>query len=125
LITIDAVGCQKLREELNSVLEKYGIDSGLRFTLGTMKYDSISKRVLMKLEAISKQGGLCLEEKDAQLMIEHYCLNTKAIDRETNEEYTIVGYRRRRPRYPWLVESQGRRYKITQARAEQLFGKKK
>lgn len=106
----------ELRKELNSVLEKYGVESGLDFVVGNMKY--METTVTITLEATIKG-----EKNKSEITLERYS-EFKSGDEvliPNLGKCTIVGYNLRSYKFPYVVKTAaGKTYKVNEKSLKKL-----
>lgn len=98
--TIDKAACQKLRQELNEVLSKFGEEAGLKLTIGNMKFSATS--VEFKTEAVI-EGAKSFKQQSRESNLDMY-LQMYNLKRENNT-YELVGYDSRKYKRPFIIRS--------------------
>lgn len=118
-----------LRERLdesmfgNSVIKPILEELGVNARLGNAKFDD--DRVTFQL-VIENKDALREIERDLPQMAELYSLDTTKIGKHKDKSYSLVGYRKRARKEPWVVQDldNGREYVIAFSFAQHLFAKK-
>ena len=114
--SFDRSSAMALRKELESVLEKYGAESNLEFVFGNTTYSAgaVELKVSVKIA-----GGVTLKEekieKALSMMMQMYNLQQLKNGRK------LVGYDTRKPKFPFIYEENGKRFKTSSDHAKVLF----
>ena len=119
-----------LRERLdesmfsNSVIKPILEELGVNARLGNAKFDD--DRVTFQL-VIENKDALREIERDLIDMARLYNLDTTKIGKHKDKSYSLVGYRKRARKEPWVVQDldNGREYVIPFSFAQHLFGTEK
>lgn len=107
--------CQALRNELNAVLQKFGADANLEFTVGNMKFSDQSVEIKVAAKVI---GGKSVADKNLEYASKAYGLST-----EPRNGKRLVGYNSRSYKYPFVYLNllDGKRYKCSEVAAKNYF----
>ena len=119
-----------LRERLdesmfgNSVIKPILLELGVNARLGNAKFDD--DRVTFQL-IIENKDALREIERDLPQMAKIYELDTTKIGKHKGKSYSLVGYKKRARKEPWVVQDlhNGREYVIAFSFAQHLFGTEK
>lgn len=108
----DRTNLKTFRVEMQELLNKYGVNSNVEFTVGNMSFTKAEVNVKISakiagaktigdsvLESISNRLGLILEKNGAKL----------------------VSYDSKKHKYPFIYEIAGKRYKTSEAGARARF----
>jgi hypothetical protein len=115
--TFDKNTCKALRNELNTILTKYGVDTNLVFEVGNMKY--LATEVTIKLTA--RVAGA---KPNAVVVLERN-LGYSGLNSTNAAGDELVGYKPANYRYPFIYVcgGTGRRFKCSEESATKRFGK--
>lgn len=105
---------EALRVSLNAVLKDAGFDD-LEFDTGKIRYENAKCTIQLEV----KVKGLDSME-DSMLKSRMEALNLRAVGTGGR---TLVEYKARNHRYPFIFEMGGKRYKCTEAQAALYFAK--
>ena len=103
------------RSDLNAVLAKYGLESGLEFKIGTIRFSATDVR--MQVEAKIK-GAASAEDRAISNLMASYNLREVG-----NGGERLVGYNSRAYAYPVIYSRGGKRYKTSIENAKRIFAK--
>jgi len=110
-----------LREKLNAIFEEHGID-GYEIHAGNASFDDT--QVTFKVE-VREQGAGSVEERDLETFANIIGLDTTKIANQQGKTFTLVGYKTRARKNPWIVQdmSSGTKYVINDMTAKRWFAK--
>jgi len=110
-----------LRNKLNAILEEHGIE-GYEIHAGNASFDD--SQVTFKVE-VREQGAGSSEERDLETFANISDLDTNKIVNQQGKTYSLVGYKTRARKNPWIVQDMksGSKYVINDMTAQRWFGK--
>jgi len=131
--TFDKKTLKVLREDINKALEQVAQTHGIKIHAGNCSYDS--ELCTFKL-GCQIEGALSQTEKDLEAELNYrldssfkLSLNKEKIGILDGKEYTLVGFKTRARKRPFIIQrlyrsigKTGRQYVIDEATAEHLFG---
>lgn len=97
------IHCTRLRDELNQVLRKYGVDANLEFKVGAMKFTPMEVDIKLSAKIV---GAPSREERILESALVSYRLRE---DNGNGEK--IVGFHRSRYKYPFVIQRGAKQYK--------------
>lgn len=113
--SFDKKNLSALRDEMNAVLQKYGVDANLEITVGNMKFSSteVEIKVTAKVKGAKTFNDTILEGRAATLGLK---LKNRNGD-------ILVDYNTRAHKMPFVYidGSDGKRYKCGEMTAKVLF----
>jgi hypothetical protein len=117
---IDKAACQKFRAELDVLLAKFAEESGLKISLGAMKYTGST--IEFKGEAII-EGGKSIRDQQREANLGFYLTHFNLV--KENPLYELVGYDTRKSKNPFIVrkKSDNKQYIMTEEMAKYHFRK--
>ena len=101
-----------LRAEIESVLKKYGMDSNLEISVGSMRYSSAEVEVKVKAKVV---GGITFSDTILESRIKALNLVKEKNGRK------LVEYNTRRWKMPFVYEMDGKRFKCDENYARVYF----
>lgn len=118
---MDRATAKALRNKLNEVFEQHGID-GYSIHVGNASYDDA--QVTFKVE-VREDGASSKEERDLETFARIDGLDTSKIADQQGKSFTLVGYKTRARKNPWIVQDMktGTKYVISDTTAKRWFGK--
>ena len=118
---MDRATAKALRNKLNEVFEQHGID-GYSIHVGNASYDDA--QVTFKVE-VREDGASSKEERDLETFANIIGLDTTKITNQQGKTFTLVGYKTRARKNPWIVQdmSSGTKYVINDMTAKRWFAK--
>lgn len=114
--SFDKATLKALRSEMEAVLQKYGSKANVSFEVGNMRFSDseVDIKVKAKVNGAKTRSDSMLESIVANLGLN--MTNAKG-DR-------LVEYKSRSPKYPFVFERNGSRYKCSRDQAQLLFAAK-
>lgn len=111
--SFDKATLKALRNEMEAVLNKYGAKSNLEITVGNMRFSDaeVDIKVKAKVKGAKTMNDTILESVIASQGLK---MTNAAGDR-------LVDYKTRSPKYPFVFERNGSRYKCSATQAKALF----
>ena len=108
--------CQSLSAELKSVLAKYGVESNLEFSVGSMRFSAESVEIKIGAKVVGGKSRSDVALSSAAKM--------SNLSMEARNGKQLVGYNSRSYRYPfvYLNTVDGKRYKCSHEMAKMYFG---
>jgi len=118
---MDRKTAKELRIRLQDILDTHGI-SGYEISVGNASYDSA--QVTFKVE-VRQEGAGSVEERDLATFAEIHDLDTNKVFNQGGTAYTLVGYKTRARKNPWIVQrlDNSSRYVISNDTAKRWFKK--
>jgi hypothetical protein len=111
----DKTSLKSLRDEMQSLLNKYGVDSNVSFEVGNMKFSSaeVEIKVSAKIVGAKTRTDTILERQISML----------GLRMKNHNGDELVEYNTRAPKMPFVYLSarDGRRYKCTKEMAQLRF----
>lgn len=112
--SFDRQNLKALRSEMQAVLEKYGVKSGLEINVGNMSFDDAEVSIKVKAKV---KGAVTLEDK--VLLMEVKNLGLKMSNSRGDK---LVKYNTRARKMPFVYsDASGKMYKCCMATARQRF----
>jgi flagellar hook-basal body complex protein FliE len=112
----DRANLKALRDEMNALLNKYGIDANLEFSVGNMKFSEVDAEIKVKatIKGAKTFSNVILETRAASLGLN---LMNKMGDK-------LVDYNSRAYKMPFVYinAADGKRYKCDERTAKIRFG---
>lgn len=112
----DKTNLKALRAEMNALLNKYGVDTNIEFTVGNMKFSEaeVEIKVTAKVSGAKTFSNVILESRAAALGLK---LKNKFGDE-------LVDYNTRSYKFPFVFvdAKDGKRYKCDERMAKIRFG---
>ena len=99
--------CRSLREDLEKVLQSYGVDANIDFKVGNMRFSESEVKITVEGKI---SGVKTVTDSIFESMARQHNLTTEAVYKG-GDEYQLTGYSSRRPKYPWSFTKNGRPYK--------------
>ena len=108
----DRKNLHALRAEMEAVLTKYGIDSNLEFSVGSMSFSpaEVTIKVSAKVKGAVTRGDVMLEAR----------VKTLGLKMEKNG-MKLVRYDSKKFKFPFIYEKGGKMYKTSEEHAKFLF----
>lgn len=118
---MDRATAKMLRGKLNAIFEEHGID-GFDISVGNATFDDA--QVTFKVE-VREHGAGSKEERDLAAFANISGLDTDKIVSEHGKIFSLVGYKTRARKNPWIVQdmNSGTKYVINDMTAKRWFGK--
>ena len=118
---MDRAVAKKLKEKLTEIFEQHGID-GFTVHVGNASYDDA--QVTFKVE-VREDGAMSKEERDLETFARVDGLDVNKIANKQGKTFTLVGYKTRARKNPWIVQDMntGTKYVINDMTAKRWFGK--
>ena len=114
---MDTFGAKKFRSEFDEELKAIGAKFGLELSIGTIRYD-VTGSLTTKLTA-----KIPVFHEAVQEIKKESTMNRFGFTRTVSPDgYTFVEYNPRKYKYPFIVEKNGKRYKMSQFNAKVKFG---
>ncbi len=112
---IDKKACRQIRDEMQAVLDKYGVSANMEFKVGNMSYaadNTVNIKVAGKIA-----GAVTADDRMLKSMMSAHGLKFTSAKGEK-----LIGYNTRRPKYPFsYVTVRGANYKCSIDQAKRLF----
>jgi len=117
---MDRQEAQKLRVELNKVLELF--DSSYNATVGNCSYNDTDATFKVTL---AKEGAPSKEERDLEYFADMYNVNPNKIGDMRDGQYSMVGFNSKARKNIFIIQklSTGTKYVIDEYVARKYFGK--
>ena len=118
---MDRATAKKLREKLNTIFAEHGID-GFDISVGNATFDDA--QVTFKVE-VREHGAGSKEERDLAVFANLSGLDTNKIVNQQGKTFSLVGYKTRARKNPWIVQDlkDGTKYVINDMTAKRWFAK--
>lgn len=116
-----------LRTDLDEVLKKYADISGIKITVGNIRYSKIQATVKLEVSLPNSEGTYLTREEEAFDMyakMDNISLTRGEIGNMRGlGKIRFVGYKSKNRTYPYIVESvdNNKRYKITTRQAQTVL----
>lgn len=113
--SFDKFACRLLRQEMQELLAKYGVEANLEFTVGNMKFTNEGAEIKVSTKV---KGGKSITDRalEFEAKVRGFTLD------ETNGR-KLVGFMPRSYKYPYVYLNlrDGKRYKCSPMQAETYF----
>lgn len=112
--SFDKATLRALRSEMDALLEKYGKKTGLEFEVGNMRFSDAEVDIKVKAKV---SGAKTRTDSNLEMFAK-----MAGITNLTNKDGDrLVEFKTRSPKYPFVFERGGKRYKCSEAQARMLF----
>jgi hypothetical protein len=112
--SFDKATLRALRSEMDALLEKYGKKTGLEFEVGNMRFSDAEVDIKVKAKV---KGAKTQSDSNLELMAKMVGI-TKLTNKKGDR---LVEFKTRSPKYPFVFERDGKRYKCSERQAQVLF----
>lgn len=111
--SFDKATLRALRSEMQAVLDKYGKKAGIEMEVGNMRFSEAEVDIKVKAKIVGAKT-----RTDTQLETMASMLGLKMINKSGDR---LVEFKSRSPKYPFVFERSGKRYKCSETQAKMLF----
>lgn len=119
----DRANVTRLRKELDGVLTRFGLETGLKLEIGNIRFSAGEVRT--KLTVRTKHAIESGEVPETVKGITQAIADRFGLSLEPSDGKQLVGYNARAKKYPFIYKKMvsGARYKTDLTRAKAMFGK--
>ena len=126
-MTITKQIMRQVGERIETALKGIADDMGLQVALGNGSYGADNASYKLKISTVNEDGTVATQEATDYINLCSYDSRFKAewlnstVDFR-GKQYTLVGHKRRGRKFPFIVASGGKQYKMTDAQLLLYFG---